>query len=150
MVLMRSGRKVLAPADLVAVSGVVVVALCAPLHLWAGLEGIPRLSVGGWVAVGFLGIFGSEGDAQCEAVRAMQQQRGAEVVLVDSQALNAGEDHAFDGELFQYRGRCLNDVRCWYLRHIMSPLPPKCLPQLTAEQISEMKRGARALSAADS
>ena len=35
-----------------------------------------------------LGIFGSEGDAQCEAVRAMLQQRGAEVVLVETEAFD--------------------------------------------------------------
>ncbi len=70
------------------------------------------------------GIFGSEYDAQCQALRAILEKKGAKVVIVESQGLNLGADAAFDGEKFFYNGQDLSDVKCWYLRYIMSPLPP--------------------------
>lgn len=71
-----------------------------------------------------LGIFGSEHDAQCQAVRAIAQRKGCEVVIVESQGLNLGQEAAFDGEDFSYGDIKLSDVGCWYLRYIMSCLPP--------------------------
>jgi len=70
------------------------------------------------------GIFGSEHDAQCQALRAILEKKGAQTVIVESQGLNMGFDSAFDGERFFYKGQDLSDVKCWYLRYIMSPLPP--------------------------
>ncbi len=70
------------------------------------------------------GIFGSEHDAQCQALRAILEKKGAKVVIVESQGLNLSVDTAFDGERFFYNGQDLSDVQCWYLRYIMSPLPP--------------------------
>ena len=71
-----------------------------------------------------IGIFGSAADQQCQAVKALLEQRGAEVVLVESQGLNHGQAFWFDGEDYWAGGRRLSDVGSWYLRHVMSPLPP--------------------------
>lgn len=71
-----------------------------------------------------IGIFGSQRDAQCQAVSAMLRKRGVEVVMVESQGLNLGHDAAFTGEDFHYQQQLLHDVGGWYLRHIMSPMPP--------------------------
>lgn len=71
-----------------------------------------------------IGIFGSASDAQCKAVKDKLERHGAEVIIVESQALNLGKACSFDGETFYYRGESLDDVGCWYLRFIMSPLPP--------------------------
>ena len=36
-----------------------IVLFCAPFHPWAELERIPEMSRDGWIAAGFLGVFGS-------------------------------------------------------------------------------------------
>lgn len=71
-----------------------------------------------------IGIFGSEHDAQCQALKAILEKKGGAAVIVESQGLNQGVDAAFDGERFFYAGQDLSDVKCWYLRYIMAPLPP--------------------------
>lgn len=71
-----------------------------------------------------IGIFGSSDDVQCQALSQIIINKGAEVVIVESQALNEGKDVHFDGKNFYYQNQLLNDVKSWYLRYIMSPLPP--------------------------
>lgn len=71
-----------------------------------------------------LGIFGSVHDAQCQAVQNIAEQKGVEVLLIDSQGINQGHDASFDGSEFYYQGKSTADVGCWYLRYIMSCLPP--------------------------
>ena len=60
-----------------------------------------------------IGIFGSGGDPQCQAVKALLEQRGAEVVLVESQGLNQGQAFWFDGEDYWAGGRRLSDGGGW-------------------------------------
>jgi glutathione synthase/RimK-type ligase-like ATP-grasp enzyme len=71
-----------------------------------------------------IGIFGSTSDAQCQALRMILETKGVDVITVESQGLNQGVDAAFDGERFTYDGKPMDAVNCWYLRYIMSPLPP--------------------------
>lgn len=71
-----------------------------------------------------IGIFGSASDAQCKAVRHELERRDAEVVVVESQGLNEGVGHAFDGERFFVGGEDVSDVGAWWVRHVMAPLPP--------------------------
>jgi len=71
-----------------------------------------------------LGIFGSFDDPQSQALTETLNQMGVDVFLVDSQGLNEGVDAAFDGKRFLYKGEPLDEIKCWYLRHIMSPIPP--------------------------
>jgi len=70
-----------------------------------------------------IGIFGAASDAQCKALCHELERRGAEVVVVESQGLNQGVEHAFDGERFFVGGEDLSDVGAWWVRHVMAPLP---------------------------
>ncbi|MBN2360225.1 MAG: hypothetical protein JXR83_12305 [Deltaproteobacteria bacterium] len=71
-----------------------------------------------------IGILGSATDPQCELLRVALTARGAQVVLVESQALNQGARCAFDGTAFWHADQRLDDVDGWFVRHAMSPLPP--------------------------
>lgn len=71
-----------------------------------------------------LGIFGSERDTQCQAVARAMRVRGAAVTFVDGASLHAGVSVSFDGKSFCYRGEPLDEVRGWYVRRLLSPLPP--------------------------
>ncbi len=71
-----------------------------------------------------IGIFGSQNDSQCIAVKQHLENLGAETVIVESQALNNGEPFSFDGDDFYYHGKSLKDVGAWYLRYISSPSAP--------------------------
>jgi len=71
-----------------------------------------------------IGIFGSPTDAQCQAVAALLQQRGAPVLLVDSMGLSRGDEGSYLDDHLYYGGQCLDDVGAWYVRYVTSPLPP--------------------------
>ena len=71
-----------------------------------------------------IGIFGSADDAHCQALGAALERRGAAPVLVAGSDLHEGEDFAFDGATFHYRGQSFDDVGAWQVRRILSPLPP--------------------------
>lgn len=71
-----------------------------------------------------IGILGSADDAQCGAVRRALEERGAEVLLLESQALNRGSDATLDHGRFWLGGEAVDRVGAWYLRYVMSPLPP--------------------------
>lgn len=71
-----------------------------------------------------IGIFGSAQDAQCQAMSRLLRQRGAKVVLVESPAISDGQDFSYTGDGFVYQGQPLEDVQGWYLRYVLSPLPP--------------------------
>lgn len=64
------------------------------------------------------GIFGSKYDAQCQALCTILEKKGAKAITLESQGLNEGQDTS------DYNDKSLEDVKCWYLRYIMSPLPP--------------------------
>lgn len=71
-----------------------------------------------------MGIFGSASDCQCAKLRTLLEEKGCEVVTIESQGLNQGENACFDGVDFIYGGKNTRDVKCWFLRYVMSPLPP--------------------------
>lgn len=71
-----------------------------------------------------IGIFGSESDPQVQALAHLIEKKGASALLVNSEGLSRGEDHALLDGRFYYRGRPMDDVSCWYVRHVGSPLPP--------------------------
>lgn len=69
-------------------------------------------------------ILGSSRDGQCRRVAEAFVQRGAEPIILDSDAIHDGVPCSFDGTTFWYRGAPLDDVGGWYVRRILSPLPP--------------------------
>lgn len=71
-----------------------------------------------------IGILGSASDPQCERLSVALTARGAQVWLVESQALNQGARCAFDGTGFWCDGQRLDEVDGWFVRHAMAPLPP--------------------------
>lgn len=71
-----------------------------------------------------IGIFGSSRDGQSTAVKKHIESHGIQCVLVESQGLSKGFPCSFNGQSFFYNKVCLDDVGSWYLRFIMSPLPP--------------------------
>ncbi len=71
-----------------------------------------------------IGIFGSRQDAQCQILEKALKQRDAQVVLLESPAINQGEDFSYVDGHFYYQGHPIDDVQCWFLRYVLSPLPP--------------------------
>jgi len=71
-----------------------------------------------------IGIYGSPNDIQVSTVTRALKARGLDVIVVDAQALNDGMPHAFDGTRFTIGGVDISACRAWYLRHLMTPIPP--------------------------
>jgi len=71
-----------------------------------------------------VGIYGSPSDIQVETVTRALKARGCDVLVVDAQALNDGMPHTFDGSRFVVGGVDISACRAWYLRHVMTPIPP--------------------------
>ncbi len=71
-----------------------------------------------------IGIFGSREDSQCKLLDKALTRRGVKVVLVESSAINHGEDFSYADGHFYYQGKILDEVKAWFLRYVMSPLPP--------------------------
>lgn len=71
-----------------------------------------------------IGILGSETDPQIQALVYLLEKKGATPVLVNSEGLNQGKEHMFLDGVFYYQGQSLDDIACWYIRHVGSPLPP--------------------------
>lgn len=71
-----------------------------------------------------LGVVGSLDDPQVKSVTTEIRALGADAVVVDPQMLVRGESVMFDGSAFLWRGAHVNDVRAWWLRASLSPMPP--------------------------
>jgi glutathione synthase/RimK-type ligase-like ATP-grasp enzyme len=71
-----------------------------------------------------IGIYGSRADSQCQLLEKAITRRGAKVVLLDSSAITQGEDFSYANGNFIYQGSSLEEIGGWFLRFVMSPLPP--------------------------
>ena len=71
-----------------------------------------------------IGIFGSCTDPQCRAVARELEALGAEVLVVESDALERGQPLSMDDSGIVYRDDRLEDVRGWHLRFIPAPYAP--------------------------
>jgi glutathione synthase/RimK-type ligase-like ATP-grasp enzyme len=69
-------------------------------------------------------ILGSAADGQCIGVAQAFARRGAQAIIIEGDALHRGEACTFDGSHHIYRGELLDDIGGWYVRRILSPLPP--------------------------
>lgn len=71
-----------------------------------------------------IGIFGETGDVQCAAVAREAAALGADVLHLDSRALDQGRPLSMlDGRTF-YLGQPVDDVRGFYLRSVPAPYVP--------------------------
>lgn len=71
-----------------------------------------------------IGIFGPKAGPHCQALRRCLEQRGAQVLLIDSEGLNRGQPVSYQDGLFSFDGQRLDDVRAWFVRAALSLLPP--------------------------
>lgn len=71
-----------------------------------------------------LGLLGAADDAQLLWLRQTLLERGAQVHHLASQGLNLGQRVRFDGQRFVVDELALDEVGCWFVRHLMAPLPP--------------------------
>lgn len=72
-----------------------------------------------------IGIFGSHEDAQCKLLAAALKRRSAQVVLVESASIHTGTEFSYKQGNYFYNGESLEDTACWFLRYVISPLPPR-------------------------
>ena len=71
-----------------------------------------------------IGIFGDPNDHQCKALAGALYQRGIQPIVVDCSSIHQGDDFSYhDGEFFA-QGESLKEIKAWFLRYIISPLPP--------------------------
>lgn len=71
-----------------------------------------------------IGIFGDPNDHQCKALAGVLYQRGVQPIVIDSGAIHQGGDFSYhDGDFFA-QGQALQDVKAWFLRYVISPMPP--------------------------
>lgn len=71
-----------------------------------------------------IGIFGDHNDSQCKALSGALHNRGVQSIIVDCSAIHQGSDFSYSSGGFFAQGQSLNDVKGWFLRYIISPLPP--------------------------
>lgn len=71
-----------------------------------------------------IGIFGSSSDSQCKHLSNTLNNLGCETLIVESSSLNTGTSFAFDSKDFIYKGINTKSIDAWFLKYIMSPLPP--------------------------
>ncbi len=72
-----------------------------------------------------IGIFGSHNDPQSQLLISALKRRSAEVALVESTSIHTGTEFSYRNGSFFYNGERLDDVAGWFLRYVISPLPPR-------------------------
>lgn len=78
----------------------------------------------GWEGMARIGIITAEADENVLALASTLELRGHEALWIDTSHFSPENRFAFRGDRVSYRGEDLEDVRAFFLRSVMSPIPP--------------------------